>query len=172
MILQPSPSLPGSPTSPTIPVIRTRTPFSTLLHLIPLLAILVTVSAAAPLAFLFLLQRTVRHVLIVSFGNALHRALSRLIATFVELLIQATALAIPFILTATSWWAFIASFEDDSSSPGTSPSIDPSSNWWSTTGLRIFALLPLALAALFGRMVWKRRKRLERTVAVVEVCVG
>jgi cytochrome bd-type quinol oxidase subunit 2 len=68
---------------------------------------------------------------------------------------QATAVVIPFMLCVTSWWAFIASFEDDRSS----------------TGLRLFALVPFALAILFGRMVWKRRKRLERTVAVVEVGV-
>jgi hypothetical protein len=43
--------------------------------------------------------------------------------------------------------------------------------WWGTTGLRICAIVLWALAAWFGRLVWLRRKRLERTVAVVEVCL-
>lgn len=73
---------------------------------------------------------------------------------------------IPFVLCVTSWWAFIASFEDDSNIGGPA---DPGGRWWSSTGLRLFALVPFMLAILFGRMVWKRRKRLERTVAVVEV---
>ena len=81
---------------------------------------------------------------------------------------QATAVVIPFMLCVTSWWAFIASFEDDSDIGGPA---DPGGRWWSSTGLRLFALVPFALAILFGRMVWKRRKRLERTVAVVEVGV-
>ncbi|KAH8080812.1 plasma-membrane choline transporter-domain-containing protein [Filobasidium floriforme] len=79
---------------------------------------------------------------------------------------QATAVVIPFMLCVTSWWAFIASFEDDSDIGGPA---DPGGRWWSSTGLRLFALVPFALAILFGRMVWKRRKRLERTVAVVEL---
>jgi hypothetical protein len=43
-----------------------RTPFTTLLHTIPLLAILVLVAVATPLGLLLLLRRTVRPVLIVS----------------------------------------------------------------------------------------------------------
>jgi len=82
---------------------------------------------------------------------------------------QATAVVIPFTLCVISWWAFIASFEDDSNIGGPA---DPGGRWWSSTGLRLFALVPFVLAVLFGRMVWKRRKRLEQTVAVVEVSVG
>jgi hypothetical protein len=47
--------------------------------------------------------------------------------------------------------------------------VEPDERWWSTTGLRLVALGMWLLAALFGRLVWVRRKRLERTVAVVEV---
>jgi hypothetical protein len=36
----------------------------------------------------------------------------------------------------------------------------------------LFSLVPLVLAGLFGRMVWLRRERLERTVGVVEVSVS
>ena len=47
--------------------------------------------------------------------------------------------------------------------------IEVSERWWGTTGLRICAVVLWALAAWFGRLVWIRRRRLERTVAVVEV---
>ena len=63
VISQPTPS--PEPTLPE-PSNRYRTPFSTLLHMIPLLAVLVLAAVAAPLGFLLLLRKTVRHVLIVS----------------------------------------------------------------------------------------------------------
>jgi hypothetical protein len=47
--------------------------------------------------------------------------------------------------------------------------VESEDRWWGTTGLRICAVLLWVLAAWFGRLVWLRRKRLERTVAVVEV---
>jgi tetraacyldisaccharide-1-P 4'-kinase len=49
--------------------------------------------------------------------------------------------------------------------------VESEDRWWGTTGLRICAVLLWVLAAWFGRLVWLRRKRLERTVAVVEVSV-
>lgn len=125
------------PESPTAP-----TPFSTLLHTIPILFPLLLVSLAFPLAFLFLLKHTVRPVL------------------------TATAALVPTGLFICAWWAFIGSFgtigdgADDGRVEGT---------WWGTTGLRLFSLVLLAVATLFARMMWLRRKRLERTVAVVEV---
>ncbi|EIW67934.1 hypothetical protein TREMEDRAFT_40073 [Tremella mesenterica DSM 1558] len=51
----------------------------------------------------------------------------------------------------------------------TRPVSNRSDRWWGTTGLRIGALLLWLLAAMFGRMVWLRRKRLERAAAVVEL---
>jgi hypothetical protein len=108
--------------------------------LIPLLLVLVIPSLILPAAFLFLLQKTVRPVLV------------------------ATAVSIPFSLFICGWWAIGASF-DTSSLDG----IEVSERWWGTTGLRICAVILWALAAWFGRLVWLRRRRLERTVAVVEV---
>lgn len=47
--------------------------------------------------------------------------------------------------------------------------MDQGEQWWGTTGVWILALILWTLAALFGRMVWTRRKRLERAVAVLEI---
>jgi hypothetical protein len=112
-----------------------------MIPLIPLLLVLVIPSLILPAAFLFLLQKTVRPVLV------------------------ATAVSIPFSLFICGWWAIGASF-DTSSLDG----IEVADKWWGTTGLRICAVILWALAAWFGRLVWLRRRRLERTVAVVEVC--
>jgi hypothetical protein len=108
--------------------------------LIPLLLILVIPSLVLPAAFLFLLQKTVRPVLV------------------------ATAVSIPFSLFICGWWAIGASFETTGLN-----GVESEDRWWGTTGLRICAVLLWVLAAWFGRLVWLRRKRLERTVAVVEV---
>lgn len=108
--------------------------------LIPLLLILVIPSLVLPAAFLFLLQKTVRPVLV------------------------ATAISIPFSLFICGWWAIGASFETTGLD-----GVESSDRWWGTTGLRICAGLLWVLAAWFGRLVWLRRRRLERTVAVVEV---
>ncbi|KAI5450338.1 hypothetical protein NCC49_003121 [Naganishia albida] len=121
-----------------------RTPFTTLLHTIPLLAGLLLVAVAAPFALLFLLRKTVRPVLI------------------------GTAVAVPFLLICTSWWAFIASFEIVPSRTGT----DAEPNWWGTTGLRWCAGIPLVLAGLSTMMVWRRRRRLQTSVAVVEIATS
>lgn len=75
--------------------------------------------------------------------------------------LMATSVAIPFSLFLCGWWAFGASFE--TVSPNAQ---DP---WWGTTGLRLCAGFLWLLSLGFGRLVWTRRKRMERTVAVVEV---
>jgi hypothetical protein len=111
-----------------------------MIPLIPLLLVLLIPALALPPLFLFLLKKTVRVVLL------------------------ATAISIPFSLFVCGWWAIGASF--DTSGLDT---VDSGDRWWGTTGLRICAFLLWTLAAWFGRMVWLRRKRLERTVAVVEV---
>jgi hypothetical protein len=115
-------------------------PTPSLLPLLPLLLVLVIPALIVPPAFLFLLRRTVRPVLL------------------------ATAVSIPFSLFVCGWWALGASFETTGLD-----GVEPDERWWSTTGLRLVALGMWLLAALFGRLVWVRRKRLERTVAVVEV---
>lgn len=112
-----------------------------MLHTIPLLGILVVFSTIAPLGFIVVLRKTVRPVLV------------------------AMTFCVPFFLVIVSWWSFIASFEEVPNDVGT----DHESDWWGTTGLRILSVIPLLLAGLFGHMMWKRRQRLERTVAVVEV---
>ncbi|KAL7418727.1 hypothetical protein Q5752_006410 [Cryptotrichosporon argae] len=111
-----------------------------LLPLLPLLLILLIPTLALPPAFLYLLRRTVRPVLAV------------------------TAAAIPFSLFVCGWWALGASFETAGLD-----GVDSGERWWGTTGMRIGAGLLWALAAWFGRMMWLRRKRLERTAAVVEL---
>nr|XP_031863504.1 uncharacterized protein CI109_000754 [Kwoniella shandongensis]KAA5530576.1 hypothetical protein CI109_000754 [Kwoniella shandongensis] len=108
--------------------------------LLPLLLLLLIPPLILPPAFLLLLRKTVRPVLL------------------------ATAVSIPFSLFLCGWWALGASFETSGLD-----GIDQSEKWWSTTGLRIGAVLLWLLAAFFGRLVWLRRKRLERTAAVVEL---
>ena len=93
-----------------------------------------------PPLFLMLLRRTVRPVLI------------------------ATAVCIPFSLFVCGWWALGASFEKPSLDD-----VDDNGQWWNTTGLRISAGILWLTAAGFGRLVWIRRKRLDRTATVVEV---
>jgi hypothetical protein len=108
--------------------------------LLPLLLVLLIPPLIVPPAFLYLLQHTVRPVL------------------------TATAVSIPLSLFLCGWWALGASFETSGWD-----GIDSGERWWGTSGLRILAVLLWALAAFFGRLVWIRRKRLERTVAVVEL---
>lgn len=135
---------PSPPSAP--PTQPYRTPFSTLLHTIPLLAVLTGIAVVLPIGFLFLLKKAVRPV------------------------ITGTAIAVPFLLFLCSWWGFVASFE---TVPLPEDTINPAmSGWWSTTALRVFSLIPLLLAVLFGRMVWMRRERLDRTVGVVELSAG
>jgi len=91
----------------------------------------------------------------------------------------ATALAVPVALVIGSLWAFAASFYWEEGVEST---------WGETVGyacssfskvaanaykppisLRLFALIPLALAGLSARSLYHRQKSLLRTVAVVEL---
>ncbi|WRT63851.1 uncharacterized protein IL334_000776 [Kwoniella shivajii] len=126
----PPPSTPGTPT-PSAP---------SFVPLIPLLLILLIPTLVFPVAFLLLLRKTVRPVLL------------------------ATAISIPFSLFLCGWWAFGESF--NTSGLG---SVEQGERWWGTTGLRIVAGLLWLLAAGFARLVWRRRKRLDRTASVVEL---
>lgn len=110
--------------------------------LLPLLIVLLIPALVIPPAFLLLLRKTVRPVLL------------------------ATAITIPFSLFICGWWAFAASFETSGLD-----GVERDERWWGTTGLRLCAGGLWCLAATFGRMVWTRRKRLERTAAVVEVSI-
>ncbi|ODN76186.1 hypothetical protein L202_06106 [Cryptococcus amylolentus CBS 6039] len=111
-----------------------------IIPLLPLLLMLLIPPLVLPPAFLFLLQKTVRPVLV------------------------ATAGAIPFSLFICGWWAIGASFETQGL-----VGKEKSEQWWGTTALRIGAVLLWALAAWFGRLMWLRRRRLDRTASVVEL---
>ncbi|WVQ80868.1 hypothetical protein IAT38_002975 [Cryptococcus sp. DSM 104549] len=108
--------------------------------LLPLLLLLLIPPLVLPPAFLFLLQKTVRPVLL------------------------ATSVSIPFSLFICGWWALGASFETAGLD-----GVEQGERWWGTTGLRLGAVFLWALAAWFGRLVWLRRRKLERTAAVVEL---
>ena len=108
--------------------------------LLPLLLALLLPPLILPPIFLLLLRRTVRPVLL------------------------ATAATIPFSLFLCGWWAIGASFETSGLDK-----VEQNERWWGTTGLRLCAVVLWSLAAWFGRLVWTRRKRLDRTAAVVEV---
>lgn len=108
--------------------------------LLPLLLVLLLPPLILPPLFLFSLRKTVRPVLL------------------------ATAITIPGSLFVCGWWALGASFETSGLDK-----VEQSDRWWGTTGLRLCAVLLWTVAALFGRLVWLRRRRLERTAAVVEV---
>ncbi|WVQ62643.1 uncharacterized protein L199_000790 [Kwoniella botswanensis] len=126
----PPPSAPGTPTRSAPSIVP----------LLPLLLILLIPTLVLPPAFLLLLRKTVRPVLL------------------------ATAISIPFSLFLCGWWALGESF-DTSGLTG----IEQGERWWGTTGLRLGAVFLWLLAAWFGRLVWKRRKRLDRTASVVEL---
>ncbi|WWC66832.1 uncharacterized protein I206_100739 [Kwoniella pini CBS 10737] len=108
--------------------------------LLPLLLILLIPTLVLPPAFLLLLRKTVRPVLL------------------------ATAISIPFSLFICGWWALGESFDTSGLS-----GVEQGERWWGTTGLRLGAVLLWLLAAWFGRLVWIRRKRLDRTASVVEL---
>ncbi|CAD6977834.1 unnamed protein product [Tilletia controversa] len=70
-------------------------------------------------------------------------------------------LAIPAVLGLGWVWALAGSFVyDDEQWTG---------GGWSTTGLRLFSLIPLLMAFLFARSVYKRRAALSRSIAVLEL---
>lgn len=85
-----------------------------------------------------------------------------LLSKTVRPVLLGTAAAIPFSLFICGWWAFGASFEGVDG-------VEHSERWWATTGMRLGAVVLWIVAAGFARMVWIRRRRLERTVSVVEL---
>lgn len=88
-----------------------------------------------------------------------------LLSKTVRPVLLTTAVVIPFSLFTCGWWAIGASFEGF-----TEP--DTGGSWWATIGLRLGAVFTWLLAAWFARMLWIRRKRLHRTVSVVEVSIA
>ncbi|EPQ30120.1 uncharacterized protein PFL1_02237 [Pseudozyma flocculosa PF-1] len=73
-------------------------------------------------------------------------------------------MAVPIVLGLGWTWALAGSFiyDDEGWSGG----------GWSTTGLRVISIIPLGLAVVFARMVWSRRKALNKSIAVIELCCG
>lgn len=101
-------------TKPNDPVL----PYTTLLHTVPMLSILIMLSAAVSYTHIFLLRIFVKPVMV------------------------ATSVFIPATLLVSACWAFIGSFMWEAG-------VEPT--WGETVGLRLFALVPLALSLLTGR---------------------
>lgn len=74
----------------------------------------------------------------------------------------ATSISVPFALFVCGWWALGASFESVGDA-------DQTDRWWATRGLQLGAVVLWLLSAWFARLLWLRRRKLERTVTVVEV---
>ncbi|WOO76951.1 CTL-like protein [Vanrija pseudolonga] len=74
----------------------------------------------------------------------------------------ATSISVPFALFVCGWWALGASFESVGDA-------DQADRWWATRGLQLGAVVLWLLSAWFARLLWLRRRKLERTVTVVEL---
>ncbi|KAI0314722.1 plasma-membrane choline transporter-domain-containing protein [Amylostereum chailletii] len=112
---------------------RTRIPYTTLLHTVPLLIILTFVSAAVSYA---------------------HIALLRI---FVKPVVIGTSVFVPVTLLVSSIWAFVGSFMWDGDQP----------TWGETWGLRLFSLVPLALAVLTGRRLLHLPSQIHHTSSML-----
>ena len=129
-----------SPSPPTTP--RTRpSSYYTITRSLPILIVMTLLSFGAAAANLVLLRKLGR----MGGAKVLRYAL----------------MGVPLVLGLGWTWALAGSFiyDDEAWSGG----------GWSTTGLRIISVVPLALAMIFARMVWNRRKALSRSIAVVEL---
>ncbi|KIS68401.1 uncharacterized protein UMAG_11088 [Mycosarcoma maydis] len=129
-----------SPSQPKTPKTRPSS-YYTITRSLPILILLTLLSFAAGVGNLLLLRNLSR------FGGAK--------------VLRTGLMGVPVVLGLGWAWAFAGSFiyDDEAWSGG----------GWSTTGLRIISVLPLALAILFARMVWQRRKALSRSIAVLEL---
>ncbi|WVF66040.1 hypothetical protein IAT40_000778 [Kwoniella sp. CBS 6097] len=108
--------------------------------LIPFLFFLLIPSLLLPPAFFLLLRNTVRPVLMM------------------------TSVIIPCSLFLCGIWAASASFDTSGLS-----GVEQDQRWWGTTGLQIGAGILLLLSMFFARLVYLRRRKLERAAAVVEL---
>ncbi|KAJ1022482.1 hypothetical protein NDA16_003471 [Ustilago loliicola] len=129
-----------TPSQPKSPKTRPSS-YYTITRSLPILVLLTLLSFAAGVGNLVLLRNLSR------FGGAK--------------VLRTGLMGVPIVLGLGWAWAFAGSFiyDDEAWSGG----------GWSTTGLRIISIVPLALAILFARMVWQRRKALSRSIAVLEL---
>lgn len=129
-----------TPSQPKSPKTRPSS-YYTITRSLPILILLTLLSFAAGVGNLVLLRNLSR------FGGAK--------------VLRTGLMGVPIVLGLGWVWAFAGSFiyDDEAWSGG----------GWSTTGLRIISIVPLALAILFARMVWQRRKALSRSIAVLEL---
>ena len=129
-----------TPSQPKTPKTRPSS-YYTITRSLPILILLTLLSFAAGVGNLLLLRNLSR------FGGAK--------------VLRTGLMGVPIVLGLGWAWAFAGSFiyDDEAWSGG----------GWSTTGLRIISIVPLALAILFARMVWHRRRALSRSIAVLEL---
>ncbi|TKY84562.1 hypothetical protein EX895_006464 [Sporisorium graminicola] len=129
-----------TPSQPKTPKTRPSS-YYTITRSLPILILLTLLSFAAGVGNLLLLRNLGR------FGGAK--------------VLRTGLMGVPIVLGLGWAWAFAGSFiyDDEAWSGG----------GWSTTGLRIISIVPLALAIIFARMVWHRRKALSRSIAVLEL---
>lgn len=129
-----------SPRIPATPSVR-PSPYYTLTRSLPLLILLTALSLAMASVNLLFLRNLHR----LGGAQVLHFAL----------------ISTPVILTVGWLWAFAGSFfyQDEQWTGGT----------WTTTGLRMVSLFPLACALLFSRMLYVRRNQLTRSIAVLSL---
>ncbi|KAG8934227.1 hypothetical protein FRC01_004307 [Tulasnella sp. 417] len=100
---------------------------------------------------------------VVLLSSALSYAHLVLLRYAVRPILLSTGVAIPAALFVGAAWSFAGSFPSSS---------DPPQTWGETVGLRLFSIIPLALAVLSARSLYYRHKALLRTVAVVELSMG
>ncbi|KAG8734497.1 hypothetical protein FRC10_011695, partial [Ceratobasidium sp. 414] len=84
-----------------------------------------------------------------------------LLRYFVRPVLTATALAAPLALLFAAVWAFGGSFMWDGDGVG--------ETWGETVGLRLFSLIPLILAIVLARFLYKRYRNLLRGVSVISL---
>ncbi|KAE8221693.1 hypothetical protein CF319_g4984 [Tilletia indica] len=134
--------------------------YYTITRTLPILILLTLLSIIASLANLWIL----RHVAQRLGGGSAALGTSRTGAEedgAAKVWVRNALLAIPAVLGLGWVWALAGSFVyDDEQWTG---------GGWSTTGLRLFSLIPLAMAFLFARSVYKRRSALSRSIAVLEL---
>ncbi|CCA67496.1 hypothetical protein PIIN_01325 [Serendipita indica DSM 11827] len=80
-----------------------------------------------------------------------------LLRVAVKPVLMGTSIAVPSVMILAAAWAFAGSFYWTGRTGG----------WAETVGLRLFALVPLVLAGLSARSLYRRRLRLHETISVV-----
>ncbi|KAK0531933.1 hypothetical protein OC835_003514 [Tilletia horrida] len=148
---QPAPDSPSTRPSSYYTITRT----------LPILILLTLLSVVASLANLWILRHVAQRL-----GSNPATSLSTSRSESEEdgaakIWVRNALLTIPAVLGLGWVWALAGSFVyDDEQWTG---------GGWSTTGLRFFSLIPLAMAFLFARAVYKRRSALSRSIAVLEL---